>query len=347
MTVRRLAPPERQPAAFAFTDENAAWATSQIAKFPPGRQASAVIPLLWRAQEQEGWVTEKAIEAVAAMLDLPKIRVLEVATFYSMFNLEPVGRHFVQLCGTVPCHLVGAEELKAVCRQHIGPERQVTPDGRLSWLEVECLGACVNAPMVQIGADYYEDLTPAKLEWIIGELRAGRTPPPGPQVDRQFSAPLGGETTLTDPSLYARRAPESATVAAAEQAPRPAPVVEAVVAAEALAKAEEADIAAKLATLPRDATAEQKADAVGARPAALPAARQGARDNLQRIKGIGPVNETKLNALGVFHFDQIAGWTRAEIRWVGTYLAFPGRIDREEWVAQAALLAKGGKGLKD
>jgi NADH-quinone oxidoreductase subunit E len=202
VTVRRLAPAHQQPATFAFTAENEAWARQQLTKFPEGRQASAVIPLLWRAQEQEGWISEAAIEAVAVMLSMPKIRVLEVATFYTMFNLEPVGRHYVQLCGTVPCHVMGALDLKEVCRRVIGPERQVTADGALSWLEVECLGACVNAPMAQINADYYEDLTPERFEWILGELRAGRVPPPGPQNGRQLSAPLGGDTTLTDTSIY-------------------------------------------------------------------------------------------------------------------------------------------------
>ncbi|OYW31788.1 MAG: hypothetical protein B7Z45_10050, partial [Azorhizobium sp. 12-66-6] len=138
MSVRRLA--AEQPSSFAFTPENAAWADRQISKYPEGRQASAVVPLLWRAQEQAGgWLPEPAIRAVAERLDMPRIRVLEIATFYTMFNLEPVGRHFVQLCGTTPCMLRGAEELKEVCRRKIGPERHVSADGALSWLEVECL----------------------------------------------------------------------------------------------------------------------------------------------------------------------------------------------------------------
>jgi NADH-quinone oxidoreductase subunit E len=195
MTVRRLA--DKQPDSFAFTAENAAWAKTQVAKYPEGRQASAVIPLLWRAQEQAGgWLPQKAIEHVAEVLGMPYIRVFEVATFYTMFNLEPVGRHYVQLCGTTPCALRGAEALKSVCKSKIGPERQVTADGKFSWIEVECLGACVNAPMVQINADYYEDLTPESLTRILDDLAAGRTPKPGPQVDRQFSAPIGGPTTL-------------------------------------------------------------------------------------------------------------------------------------------------------
>ena len=199
MSVRRLAPSELQPKSFAFTAENLEWAKGQLAKYPEGRQASAVIPILWRAQEQAGgWVPQKAIEYVAEFLGMAKIRVLEVATFYTMFNLEPVGRWHVQLCGTTPCMLRGSEELKKVCRARIGEEHHVTADGTFSWVEVECLGACVNAPMVQINADYYEDLTPESLENILDEFAAGRTPKPGPQIDRQLSAPVGGPTTLKE-----------------------------------------------------------------------------------------------------------------------------------------------------
>jgi NADH-quinone oxidoreductase subunit E len=202
MSVRRLA--EKQPSSFAFTPENLEWARAQIAKYPQGRQQSAVIPLLWRAQEQSGgWLPQKAIEAVAQMLGMAKIRVLEVATFYTMFNLAPVGRFYVQLCGTTPCMLRGSEELKKVCKRMIGVQDHVSADGVFSWTEVECLGACVNAPMVQINYDYYEDLTPESLTRILNELAAGKTPKPGPQIDRHNSAPVGGETTLTDPSLYA------------------------------------------------------------------------------------------------------------------------------------------------
>jgi NADH-quinone oxidoreductase subunit E len=197
MSVRRLAPPELQPKSFAFTAENLAWAKAEMAKYPPGRQASAIIPLLWRAQEQSGgWLPEAAIRAVADQLGLAHIRALEVATFYTMFNLAPVGRTYVQLCGTTPCVLRGAEDLKLVCRRKIGEENHVTADGQFSWIEVECLGACVNAPMAQINADYYEDLTPESFEKILDEFAAGRTPRPGPQIDRQLSAPVGGPTTL-------------------------------------------------------------------------------------------------------------------------------------------------------
>lgn len=199
MSVRRLAPAEKQPQHFNFTPENMVWAQAQIAKYPDGRQASAVIPLLWRAQEQhQGWLPQKAIEAVAQMLAMPTIRVLEVATFYTMFNLEPVGQYFIQLCGTTPCMLRGAEDLKTVCKNRIGEQRSVTADGKFSWLEVECLGACVNAPMVQINADYYEDLTPENFTKLLDDLAAGKDVKTGPQVDRQLSAPQGGLTTLVD-----------------------------------------------------------------------------------------------------------------------------------------------------
>ncbi len=201
MSVRRLA--EIQPESFAFTQENLQWAEGQIAKYPEGRQMSAVIPLLWKAQEQNGgWLPEPAIRGIAEMLGMPTIRVMEVATFYTMFNLAPVGEHFVQLCGTTPCALRGANALKEVCRRVIGEERQVTADGKLSWLEVECLGACANAPMVQVNYDYFEDLDPASFEALLEDLRTGREVQPGSQTGRSCSAPFGGDTSLTDETLY-------------------------------------------------------------------------------------------------------------------------------------------------
>jgi NADH-quinone oxidoreductase subunit E len=206
MSVRRLADASVQPKEFAFTAENLEWANGQIGKYPEGRQVSAVIPMLWRAQEQSGgWLPEKAIEVVAKMLDLPKIRVLEIATFYTMFNLEPVGQFHVQVCGTTPCMLRGADMLIELCRNRIGEQRQVSGDGKFSWIEVECLGACVNAPMAQINYDYYEDLTAESFGRVLDDLAAGKEVKPGPQVDRQLSAPAGGLTTLIDPQLYARR----------------------------------------------------------------------------------------------------------------------------------------------
>ena len=201
MSVRRLA--EKQPSNFAFSPDNLAWAKAQIGKYPPGRQQSAVISLLWRAQQQcGGWLPQKAIEAVADFLGMARIRVLEVATFYTMFNLAPVGKFYVQLCGTTPCMLRGSEDLKKVLHRMIGEPDRVTADGKFSWTEVECLGACVNAPMVQINADYYEDLDAEILSRIINDLSMGKTPRPGPQINRQNSAPVGGATTLTDPALF-------------------------------------------------------------------------------------------------------------------------------------------------
>lgn len=203
MSVRRLA--ADQPEAFAFTPENLKWAKGQLRKYPEGRQASAVLPLLWRAQEQcGGWLPEPALRYVADMLDMAYIRLYEIATFYSMFNLAPVGRHFVQLCGTTPCWLRGADALKAACRELIGEPGHVTEDGLFSWIEVECLGACVNAPVVQINKDYYEDLTPESLERILVDLGEGRDVTPGPQDGRHSSEPFGGPTTLTEPGLYGR-----------------------------------------------------------------------------------------------------------------------------------------------
>jgi len=209
MSVRRLAPPEQQPKEFSFSKANLEWAKAQIVKYPEGRQRSAIIPLLWRAQAQAGgWLPEAAIRYVADFLGVPHIRGLEVATFYTMFNLAPVGKVHVQLCGTTPCRLRGADELEDICRKRIGDQMQVTDDGKFSWVEVECLGACVNAPMVQIGDDYYEDLTPETFNNILDQFAAGKTPKPGPQIDRHLSEPFSGATTLTDKSIYTARARE-------------------------------------------------------------------------------------------------------------------------------------------
>jgi NADH-quinone oxidoreductase subunit E len=199
MAVRRLAPPELQPKEFAFTAKNLDWAKREVTKYPEGRQASAVIALLWRAQEQNGgWLPQKAIEYVAGMLGMANIRVLEVATFYTMFMLQPVGRKaHVQWCGTTPCLLRGGEEIKKVCERRIAHDQfHVSADGDFSWEEVECLGACVNAPMVLIGSDTYEDLTPESFEKVLDAIARGETPKPGSQSGRQYSAPIGGDTTL-------------------------------------------------------------------------------------------------------------------------------------------------------
>jgi NADH-quinone oxidoreductase subunit E len=167
-----------QPETFAFTPANKAWAEAQITKYPEGRQASAIIPLLWRAQEQEGWLTRPAIEAVCTMLDLAFIRGLEVASFYFMFQLQPVGSvAHIQVCGTTSCMICGAEDLVGLCKKKIAPKpHQLSADGKFSWEEVECLGSCTNAPMAQIGKDYYEDLTAEKMSALIDTLAAGDVP---------------------------------------------------------------------------------------------------------------------------------------------------------------------------
>jgi NADH-quinone oxidoreductase subunit E len=203
MSVRRLAPPEIQPPNFAFSVENVEWAKTVIAKYPPGRQASAVIPLLWRGQEQEGWVTHPMIETVAKMLDMAFIRVLEVATFYTMFNLHPVGKFHLQVCTTPPCSLCGSAAIVEVCERLIGPA-QMTPtaDKMLSWTEVECLGTCANAPVFQVFKDFYEDLTAESAARLIEAFRRGEQPKPGSQTGHFTSEPKTGKNTLTDPKLY-------------------------------------------------------------------------------------------------------------------------------------------------
>ncbi|MCB1491858.1 MAG: NADH-quinone oxidoreductase subunit NuoE [Rhodobiaceae bacterium] len=351
MAVRRLA--EIQPDSFVFTDENRQWAEAQIKKFPEGRQASAVIPLLWRAQEQhDGWLPEPAIRHVADILGMAHIRVLEIATFYSMFNLSPVGEHFVQLCGTTPCRLRGAEDIIAVCERVIGPQGTVTADGKFSWLEVECLGACCNAPMVQINKDYYEDLTPESFEKLLNDLRDGKPVKPGPQNGRRVSEPVKGPKTLTDPSLYNNRrtlvanadvAPAAANDAGA---PAPAPAAPPPPAPEKPAEAKAEPEKAPAATVtPAPAGGDAKAAMLVSedRPEALTEPAGGTADDLKRISGIGPKIEGTLNGLGIFHFAQIARWSDANKAWVDGYLSFKGRIDRENWIGQAATLAEGGE----
>lgn len=245
MSVRRLH--DVQPESFTFTPENLKWAETIIANYPVGRQASAVIPILWRAQEQiGGWITRPAIEYVAKLIEMSFIRVYEVATFYTMFQLSPVGRKVhVQVCGTTPCMLRGAEDLIGVCRRRIHNQpHHLSADGNFSWEEVECLGACVNAPMVQIWKDTYEDLTPEMLEHILDAMAKGHEVKPGPQNGRQLSAPLGELTSLTDRSLYSgqRRFERIETPPPATPAKAPEPQ-----------KAKEAAAVTKAPSIPADA----------------------------------------------------------------------------------------------
>lgn len=252
MSVRRLAEDNVQPADFAFNREFSAQAKVWIKKYPKDRAQSAVIPLLMLAQEQDGWVTKRAIEVVADMLGMPYIRALEVATFYTQFQLKPVGtRAHVQVCGTTPCMLRGSEELMEVCRNKIHPEPfHLNESGTLSWEEVECQGACVNAPMVMIFKDSYEDLSPERLAYIIDRFEAGRPEDvtPGPQVNRILSAPESGLTSLTEEIKPAKKhgtkasdaagKSPSATKAARPKSPATETATKSPAAAEANVKAD-------------------------------------------------------------------------------------------------------------
>ena len=197
MSVRRLC--ADQPASFAFTPENLAWCAQEIKKYPENRQASAVIALLWRGQEQNGgWVTEPMIRVVGDMLAMPYIRVLEVATFYTMFNLAPRGKYLLQVCKTTPCWLRGSDDVTGIVKSRlkVGPG-ETTPDGLFSWMEVECLGACANAPVIQVNDDYYEDLDAAKTQALLDALARGEQPETGSQTGRRSSEPAGARTSLT------------------------------------------------------------------------------------------------------------------------------------------------------
>ncbi|RWP49321.1 NADH-quinone oxidoreductase subunit E [Mesorhizobium sp.] len=249
MSVRRLAEASLQPASFAFNRANAAAAKQWIKKYPKGREQSAIIPLLMLAQEQEGWVTKAAIETISDMLDMPYIRGLEVATFYTQYQLNPVGTSaHIQVCGTTPCMLRGSEALMDVCRSKIHHDQFHTNDkGTLSWEEVECLGACVNAPMVMIFKDTFEDLTPERLAEIIDLYDAGKgaSVTPGPQNGRITSEPISGLTTLknekailkTTRDREAKAAAKAAQGAASTAAVVPAPVAQALAAPVAPSKA--------------------------------------------------------------------------------------------------------------
>ncbi|MFD1913455.1 NADH-quinone oxidoreductase subunit E [Halodurantibacterium flavum] len=363
--LRRLHP--EQPESFAFTPANQEWAQAQISKYPEGRQASAIIPLLWRAQEQEGWLTRPAIEHVAEMLGMAYIRALEVATFYFMFQLQPVGSVAnIQICGTTSCMICGAEDLVGVCQDLIAAKpHTLSADGKFSWEEVECLGACANAPMAQIGKDYYENLTAERLREIIAELAAGKVPVPGPQNGRYASEPAGEPTTLKDhvegrdahnasvrlaldigdtvkridgtevPILTPWIKPAEPTAAEGEpQQPEPGAGLPAD---ETGITVEEAPAEAKArpeATEP--AKAADRASGAGVKPVTLSSPRPDQREDLTLLDGIGPDEQAALNALGVWHLDQIAAWTPEELEWVDANLqGFGGRATRDGWVAVA------------
>ena len=348
-----------QPESFAFTEANLEWAKTQIAKYPEGRQASAVIPLLWRAQEQEGWISRPIIETVAKMLGMANIRVLEVASFYFMFQMSPVGRYNVQVCGTTTCMICGAEDLIAVCKEKIGPKAH-TPyrEGMFSWEEVECLGACANAPMVQIGKDFYEDLTTEKLAWILDELAAGRVPTPGPQGGRYASEPKSGLTSLIIPEGETRNTRNASVQLACAledgqtriQGTEPVAsvaVINSDMSAPAPEKAPEAPQPEAAPPQPEAGTGydhearPEGSDALEAiQPDVLAEAIDGKPDDLKAITGIGPAIEGNLNQAGVFHYSQIAAWSDAEAAWIESNVAgCAGRVSRDDWRGQAGKLA--------
>ena len=420
-----------QPAGFAFTPANLAWAEGQITKYPAGRQASAIIPLLWRAQEQQGWLTRAAIEHVADMLGLAYIRALEVATFYFMFQLQPTGSiAHIQICGTTSCMICGAEDLIAVCREKINARPYtLSENGKFTWEEVECLGACANAPAAMIGKDYYEDLTVDQLRKLLDDLASGAVPVPGPQNGRYSSEPAGGLTSLKE--FDSRRTRYNASVQlavdlgetvkridgtevplltpwlnkaapateaegetvephpgegqpidetgitvqeagaesagkvpeqpAAADAPSTAPVTTreapmpttgADAETPASAAAHEVETVADSADAPPVSSAADMASADTApaadlpagKPAGLPEARGGVPDDLRLIEGIGPKIQRSLNGFGVFHFDQIAAWTEADVAWIDANLPnFPGRASRDRWVSQARIICEEGR----
>ncbi|NUB43467.1 NADH-quinone oxidoreductase subunit E [Fertoebacter nigrum] len=380
--LRRLHPV--QPATFAFTPANLAWAQGQITKYPEGRQASAIIPLLWRAQEQEGWLSRPAIEHVAGMLGMAYIRALEVATFYFMFQLQPVGSvAHIQVCGTTSCMICGAEDLIAVCKSKVAAKaHQLSADGKFSWEEVECMGACANAPMAQIGKDYYEDLTADKLSALIDRFSNGDVPVPGPQNGRYAAEPLSGLTSLTEFESGRTQYNASAQLAVdigdtvkridgtevplttpwqgkatdvteAEGAmTEPTPGAGSVV-DETGITVQEAPVQASgmPPAEPEEAggtaTGEPGAplaEAMTEKPATLAGPRDGKPDNLQIIEGIGPKMEALCHSLGFYHLDQIANWTPAEVAWVDANLpGFKGRVTRDKWVAQAKLIGEVGE----
>jgi NADH-quinone oxidoreductase subunit E len=382
-----------QPADFAFTAENLAWAREIISKYPPGKQASAVLSLLWRAQEQAGgWLPEPAIRTVCDLLDMAYIRGMEIATFYTMFQLSPVGtKAHIQVCGTTPCMLRGSRDLVSVCQRRINEAQHVpNADGTLSWEEVECIGVCANAPVVQVGKDTFEDLTPEQLEKILDGFLTGHEPKWGSQIGRKASCPADGPTTLTDETLYdgstvgawKKRFEETSTTSdkAEETTPAsalaspthksavaegaspsspsgaagaPPPVHPAALAAMAnagLVKELEARgggkalSAGELDKIKADMLRDQanKGARSAGKPDLLAAPRGGQGDDLSLIWGVADKMVEKLNAMGIWHFEQIAKWTAENVAWFESQLdGFKGRVVRDKWIEQAQKLASG------
>ena len=296
---------EEQPRSFSFTSENKAWAEAQIKKYPVGGEASAIIPLLWRAQEQEGWLTRPAIEHVADLLGMAYMRALEVATFYFMFHLQPVGKvAHVQVCGTLSCMLCGAEDLITVCKEKISPNpHQLSADGNFSWEEVECLGACSNAPMAQIGKDYFEDLSEETLRQIIDNLCTEEPPTPGPQNGRFASEPKQGLTSLT--KYESGRTKFNGSVQMAFDLKDTIKRIDGT----------ETDLATPWIKVGKKKTMQS----VMRKPKILKSPKKSVPDDLSSLSGLGEKAKIVLNRLGVFYIVQVSQWGAEEINWVHSH----------------------------
>ena len=296
---------EEQPRSFSFTSENKVWAEAQIKKYPVGREASAIIPLLWRAQEQEGWLTRPAIEYVADLLGMAYMRALEVATFYFMFHLQPVGKvAHVQVCGTLSCMLCGAEDLITVCKEKISPNpHQLSADGNFSWEEVECLGACSNAPMAQIGKDYFEDLNEETLRRVIDNLCAEEPPTPGPQNGRFASEPKQGLTSLM--KYESGRTKFNGSVQMAFDLK------------DTLKRIDGTET--ELTTPWLKVGKKKTMQSVMRKPKILKSPKKSVPDNLSSLSGLGEKAKIILNRLGIFYIVQVSQWGAEEINWVHSH----------------------------
>ena len=296
---------EEQPRSFSFTSENKVWAEAQIKKYPVGREASAIIPLLWRAQEQEGWLTRPAIEYVADLLGMAYMRALEVATFYFMFHLQPVGKvAHVQVCGTLSCMLCGAEDLITVCKEKISPNpHQLSADGNFSWEEVECLGACSNAPMAQIGKDYFEDLSEETLRQIIDNLCTEEPPTPGPQNGRFASEPKQGLTSLM--KYESGRTKFNGSVQMAFDLKDTIKRIDGT----------ETDLATPWIKVGKKKTMQS----VMRKPKILKSPKKSVPDDLLSLSGLGEKAKIILNRLGIFYIVQVSQWGAEEINWVHSH----------------------------
>ena len=313
---------EEQPTFFSFTTKNKVWAEAQIKKYPQGREASAIIPLLWRAQEQEGWLSKPAIEYVADLLGMAHMRALEVATFYFMFHLKPVGRvaHF-QICGTLSCMLCGAEDLIGVCKEKISPNpHELSSDGNFSWEEVECLGACSNAPMAQIGKDYFEDLSKDTFAQIIEDLAVEKLPTPGPQNGRFASEPINGLTSLME--YESGRTRFNGSVQMADDLK------------DTIKRIDGGET--PLVTPWLEDTKKTTERLPTKKPKTFKAPKKAVSEDLSRLVGLGEKAKSALNRLGIFYISQLSSWSAGEINWVYSNLSGAVSLNRlKNFVEQA------------